>query len=518
MGYKIEDILDIPKLQDLMETFYVATGIPSSLIDPDGNVLAASEWQEICTKFHRQHPKTKALCIKSDQYINEKLHLGEPYICYQCSNGLFDAAVPIVIDGRHLASVFYGQVFLETPNIEDFKEKAVLYGFDEAEYLEAVSKVPIISTEKMNSIMKYLERITDNLVQSGINKLKLLKSQKKELYESRQLLKVLFENTPNVAVRVFDSDKRLTYWNETADKIFNCSSSEYIPVHAEFRTFIDKNIELDQQIGPLEWNFKMRNGLKAYLYSTILPFNHKKVSGEFILLDVNVTEQRRLADEMARVEKLHLIGEMAASLGHEIRNPLTSVRGFLQMLSVREESNRYNEYYDLMIEELDRANAIISEFLSLAKNKTIKLHKINLNTIISALSQLIQVNAVALNHRLILELGEIPDLYLDEQEIRQLLLNLVRNGIESMTSDGNITIKTYQQNNEVVLMIQDEGHGIEPEVFDKIWTPFFSTKETGTGLGLAVCYSIIARHKADISVKSDSSGTRFFIRFTVEEQ
>ena len=258
----------------------------------------------------------------------------------------------------------------------------------------------------------------------------------------------------------------------------------------------------------------MPDGLTTYLYSTILPFNHK-VSGDFILLDVNVTEQKRLADEMARVEKLHLIGEMAASLGHEVRNPLTSVRGFLQMLSVKEERSRYNEYYSLMIEELDRANVIISEFLSLAKNKAIKLNKMNLNDIILVLSQLIQANAVASNHQLILELGDIPELYLDEQEIRQLLLNLVRNGMESMTSDGVITIKTYLENNEVVLIVQDQGNGIEPGVLDKIWTPFFSTKENGTGLGLAVCYSIITRHKANISVESDSNGTQFCIRFTM---
>ncbi|HWQ41805.1 MAG TPA: ATP-binding protein, partial [Desulfosporosinus sp.] len=218
---------------------------------------------------------------------------------------------------------------------------------------------------------------------------------------------------------------------------------------------------------------------------------------------------------MYRLEQLNLVGEMAAGLGHEVRNPLTTVRGFLQILGGRNYNQRDKEYFILMIQELDRANSIITEFLSLAKNKAIALEMKNLNSVISILTPLIEANVVLSDQELKLDLGEIPELLLDEKEIRQLILNLTQNGIEAMSRGGCLTIRTYTKSDEVVMEIRDEGEGISPELFDKIGTPFFSTKDNGTGLGLAVCYSITDRHNAQISVASDRGGTTFTISFKI---
>ncbi len=105
----------------------------------------------------------------------------------------------------------------------------------------------------------------------------------------------------------------------------------------------------------------------------------------------------------------------------------------------------------------------------------------------------------------------------DEKEIRQLLINLVRNGLEAMEPGGNILISTYPEEGSVILSVRDEGKGIAPELLNKLGTPFFTTKESGTGLGLAVCYSIAARHQASIEPMSNSSGTIFMIRFKTSE-
>ena len=204
---------------------------------------------------------------------------------------------------------------------------------------------------------------------------------------------------------------------------------------------------------------------------------------------------------------------MAASIGHEVRNPMTTVRGFLQLFSRKPEFASYKEHFALLIVELDRANGIISEFLSLAKNKPMKLEQQNLNTIINAISPLIRSNATISNKSLSLHLELIPDLLLDEHEIRQLILNLVRNGLESMPPDTTITIRTFTEDNSVVMAIEDAGSGIPPELIEKLGTPFFTTKDAGTGLGLAICYSIAARHKASIKVATSPSGTTFFIKF-----
>jgi two-component system, sporulation sensor kinase E len=239
---------------------------------------------------------------------------------------------------------------------------------------------------------------------------------------------------------------------------------------------------------------------------------------EFILMVEDITEKKQLEKEMARLERLNLVGEMAAGIGHEIRNPMTAVRGFLQLLADKNEYQKDNEYFTLMIDELDRANSIITEFLSLAKNKPVDLKIQNLNNIIEALYPLIQASGMQSDNDINVELGHIPDLLLNEKEICQLVLNLVRNGLDAMVAGGTLTIKTSAEGDQVVLMVEDEGTGIEANVLEKIGTPFFTTKESGTGLGLAVCYSIATRHNAVIKIKTAPGGTTFFVRFNLKKE
>lgn len=228
---------------------------------------------------------------------------------------------------------------------------------------------------------------------------------------------------------------------------------------------------------------------------------------------IDITESRQMEHELNRLDRLNLVGEMAASIGHEIRNPMTTVRGFLQMLKSQGKYMDDSETFDLMIDELDRANGIITEYLSLAKHKLIKLELVDLNLTISHMMPLFQVHATAQDKSIKLEEGEITDLLLDEKEIRQLLLNLVRNGLEAMPARGTLTIKTSKIDQKIRLSIQDEGEGIPPKVLEKLGTPFFSTKEKGTGLGLAVCYGIAKRHNASITIETNFKGTTFHVDF-----
>jgi len=262
---------------------------------------------------------------------------------------------------------------------------------------------------------------------------------------------------------------------------------------------------------PRSWEWNRFDGRTYQIYA--YPFHDNDGSPLVLVLGIDITGRKQLEKEMARLDRLNLVGEMAASIGHEVRNPMTTVRGFLQILESKKECIQYKEFFELMIEELDRANSIITHFLSLAKNKPVDKQVQNLNTIVKAIFPLIQADAFKTDNNIVLELHDIPDLHLDDKEIRQLVLNLVRNGLEAMTSPGNLSIKTYTDADEVVLAVQDEGKGIDPPILDKIGTPFLTTKDNGTGLGLAVCYSISARHNATIEVKTGPTGTTFFVRF-----
>jgi len=239
------------------------------------------------------------------------------------------------------------------------------------------------------------------------------------------------------------------------------------------------------------------------------------IDGQACLLNsmTDISQRIQIQEEMARLDSLNLIGQMAASISHETRNPMTTVRGFLQMLKHKPEYGEDIEYFDIMIEELDRADSIISEFLSLAPNIKLQLEPGNINRIIDNLNILIQADALAHDKNIVIQLEDIPDQLLDPKEIRQLLLNLVRNAMEAVQSKQTITIRTYVADRDIVLEVKDEGCGMPAEIFNKLGTPFLTTKENGTGLGLSVCYSIAERHNAVIDVDTSPYGTTFYVRF-----
>lgn len=186
----------------------------------------------------------------------------------------------------------------------------------------------------------------------------------------------------------------------------------------------------------------------------------------------DLTEKKSMEQELAHLDRLNLIGQMAASIGHEIRNPMTTVRGFLQLLGEIERNQPDREYYDLMIDELDRANSIITEFLALAKNKLTTFENKSINDILDTLYPLILVDALKSEKTIELQKGELPNIPLDDKEIRQLVLNLVRNGLEAMPAKGKLVISTYAEQNHVVLSVKDEGMGISPEVLEKLGPRF----------------------------------------------
>jgi signal transduction histidine kinase len=161
---------------------------------------------------------------------------------------------------------------------------------------------------------------------------------------------------------------------------------------------------------------------------------------------------------MARLDRFKLIGEMAASISHEVRNPMTTVKGFLQLLKHKQET-RDKEYFELMIEELDRANAILSEFLSISRTQPTMLEWHNINDIVTSTLPLVRADVLNTEQLLTVELNSVPDLQLNIQEIRQLLLNLVRNGLEAMSSGGQPRIKTFSPGSEVALVRENGQAG-----------------------------------------------------------
>lgn len=263
------------------------------------------------------------------------------------------------------------------------------------------------------------------------------------------------------------------------------------------------------------YKYKKQNLQHKYYLEDLVTERTKELQAANDSLTKEIIERKRTEIEMLRLDRLNLIGEMAASISHEVRNPMTTVKGFLQLLK-NQQVAKNKEYFDIMIEELDRANSILSEFLSITRNKPTMLEWHNINDIVTSTLPLVRADAQNNDKLLTVELNSLPDLQLDIQEIRQLLLNLVRNGFEAMSSGGQLGIRTFSTKSEVALVVSDEGKGIEQSMLEKLGTPFFTTKEQGTGLGLAVCYGIASRHNGRISVETSPEGSTFNVYFSIE--
>ena len=342
--------------------------------------------------------------------------------------------------------------------------------------------------------------------------------------EAGELFLTAFNLSPNAMSVVRQSDHTYIQVNDTYVQLTGLSADTVVGrTTAEVELWLKANKyeearNLLIQQGYLT-NYEIQFTARGKVLTGLLSNRTITINGEPCWLNVltDITEKKRLDAELARLSALNLVGEMAASIGHEVRNPMTTVRGYLKLFQRKAEFLPYNDRLVTMIEEIDRANAIITEFLSLAKNKTSNMEQGNLNTVVQTLFPLMQADALLMGQQLEISSIPIPDTVFDEDEVRQLILNLFRNAIEAMDLFGIIRVRTYATADTVVLEVSDTGRGIPPEIMEKLGTPFFTTKETGTGLGLAVCYRVAHRHGAAIDIDSSPAGTTFSICFKAVE-
>ena len=352
------------------------------------------------------------------------------------------------------------------------------------------------------------------------NKLQeLVKEQTYELINAQERLERFFTISTDIFC-ILDLDGYFIMVNPSFKKLLGYELSEFM--EKSFIEFIhpeDKKITLKESNKVLKGialkNFENRyltkDGSYKWISWAVTTILEEKV---VYCVGRDITEIKRINQEIARLDSMNLIGQMAGGIGHEVRNPMTTVRGFLQLLMNKEVYREDYSYFELMIEELDRANSIITEFLSLAHDKAVSLRPKSLNKVLRKMYPLLNASALKEDKIILMELTEIPLLEVDTKEIRQLIHNLVGNGLEAMSPGGKLTIKTYLEEGRVVLAVTDEGCGIPEELLNKLGTPFMTTKESGTGLGLSICYRIAQRHQAKIEVESSPQGTTFYLRFT----
>ncbi|MBD1372013.1 diguanylate cyclase [Hazenella sp. IB182357] len=233
-------------------------------------------------------------------------------------------------------------------------------------------------------------------------------------------------------------------------------------------------------------------------------------------------QQRRIRNQeeehKKHLEKLSAVGQLAAGLAHEIRNPLTSIRGFVQISAAESESVK--KWESIILPEIDRINQLLKQFLNLSESRPAHYAYFNLEQVIYDVLSLMQPKATLMGHDLVpRSCAEQLDMEADAEQIKQILINLIQNALESFQEKGVVEVHWRQIDQEVRIEIRDNGTGIKPENLTKIFEPFFSTKGDGTGMGLSVCHRIVTEHKGQIHVSSQPGrGTIFHLTLPLNQR
>lgn len=248
--------------------------------------------------------------------------------------------------------------------------------------------------------------------------------------------------------------------------------------------------------------------------------SHRQLQAHSRALEISHQQLKESQEQIIQAEKLTSLGQLAASIAHEVNNPLSGTLVYTQLLARKVERGEVDDevtldYLSKMESELIRSTKLIQNLLNFARQSPPEFQQVNLNSVVNHAFDLVSPSANKQKIRIFKELDpSLPELTADSNQLQQVCINLIRNAIQAMPQGGRLTLRTYVQSAQIKLEVQDTGIGIPPENISKLFTPFFSTKPDvkGVGLGLSVAYGIVQRHQGKIEVRSkEGEGTTFTV-------
>lgn len=339
---------------------------------------------------------------------------------------------------------------------------------------------------------------------------------KEDLHSTKSLYESLFSYSRD-AIALLDANGHILEMNKAFIDLYQvpvlCEKQIQIffsECQKDFQKALD-DVQQGKSISGLELKSMKNSGEPMIVEATFSPIfnvNSSKMNAISCMIR-DVTEKRLVDDYMRNSEKLKITGEIAAGVAHEIRNPLTVISGFIQMLNEQNSPNK--QYFDIITSEIKRMNGIISEFLVLSKPhvSNIKLH--NLQELLTEVILLFQSEAHYKDVTIKTSCNTTPFyVYCEGNQLKQVFINLLKNALEAMPEGGTVSVECGLKDDEhVQLTLIDTGIGIKEEVLLNIGKPFFTTKENGTGLGLMITERIIEQHHGSISITSQvGEGTK----------
>ncbi|WP_369901304.1 ATP-binding protein [Bacillus manliponensis] len=306
---------------------------------------------------------------------------------------------------------------------------------------------------------------------------------------------------------------------EDSEWIFNDAAKKMIEDNPLLKEKVRKiNIYETKKRREEIWDFKLNEG-KVYYVVNYLSVENIEGNHRYIMTFEDITERRKLEQRVERMQRLASLGEMASGIAHEIRNPLAGIKTTTQLLMRRLDLSDENlALAENMLIEIDRVNKIITSLLKFSRPIGSKPQHIKLNDTVKSLFLLMDSMAKEKNVKLSLEENN-HYVRVDRDHLRQILLNLMINGINAMPNGGELNISSKQIENDLTIVVSDTGVGIKEEIIEKIFNPFFTTKPEGTGLGLSVVHQLVIQNEGEIHVTSNvNEGTTFFITFPIGKE
>jgi|GEM_PF-919767 len=273
-----------------------------------------------------------------------------------------------------------------------------------------------------------------------------------------------------------------------------------------------ESLETQQEFRQQEKVFVRDSEILYLAVSTYMLRNKSKNVIGVLAVIHDFTQRKRLEQQLMHVEKLATAGQMAAELAHEIKNPICSIKGLIQIMG-KKHCLEDSKYYEVITNEIDRISVLLQGFLTLAQNKP-KLEMVRVNSVLEQIVPLIESYAENKNININVDLQkDMPSINADRDNIRQVIVNIVQNGIDALPKNGSMNISIwYDQINDLIKMeFKDNGSGIKPEYLDKIFEPFFTTKDNGSGLGLAISHKIIENHCGKLFAFNNLDGGATFV-------
>ncbi len=286
------------------------------------------------------------------------------------------------------------------------------------------------------------------------------------------------------------------------------------------------NEKLNNQEKVVDKEFTLSNGVTRTISLSILPLvKEGKIQGNLVHVE-DITEKRSKEARLRRAENLAALTTLAAGIAHEIKNPLGSIGIHIQLIqkAIRNRETIKREdienYLNVINEEVDRLNRIIVDFLFAVRPMNTKLEDSDINQVIKGLLDFVKYELEESNVKLEVHLEEsLPKIKLDAKYFKQALLNLIKNALYAMPNGGILRVETGRTGDMVFVKVTDNGVGIPKSIIDKIFEPYFTTKDFGTGLGLTLVYKIVKEHMGEVTVESkEGKGTTFTLSFPIPQK